>query len=284
MSGPAARSPPRVPATTPRAAGSTQLNGTLTAGGGQANFNGGVLFGNGGTINGNVMMAGTIVPAATINGMNMPLTAGALHITGNYTQTAAGIFNLGLGGLSPGTQFGFLGITGNANLDGTLNVSLINGFFPTVGNSFTFLTTGGSVSNEFSTVNGLNIGDGLQLDVIYGSNFVELTTMALTNTDLWLGGTGVWSNGAKWSIGVPTPPDNVFIYSGGTDMVTLDTGGSNNVNSLTVGGATKWIPIRAYRWQRRPDPHHCERADRRPAGHSGFRRQRQQHHGGHGNE
>ena len=37
--------------------GSTQLNGTLTAGGGSANFNGGVLFGNGGVINGNVTMA-----------------------------------------------------------------------------------------------------------------------------------------------------------------------------------------------------------------------------------
>ena len=136
----------------------------------------------------------------------------------------------------------YLNVTGNVNLNnsGTLNVSLINGFFPTVGNTFTFLTTGGTVSGEFGTVNGLNIGGGLQLDVIYGSNFVELTTMALTNTDLWLGGTGNWSNGAKWSIGVPTPPDNVFIYSGvgGNDVVTLDTAGSNTINSLTVGGPT----------------------------------------------
>ena len=198
--------------------GSTQLNGTLTAGGGSANFNGGVLFGNGGVINGNVTMGGTIVPAATINGSNMPITAGMLTINGNYTQQlGSGFFNLGLGGLGQGTQFGYLNVTGNVNLNnsGTLNVSLINGFFPTVGNTFEFITTGGTVSGEFGTVNGLNIGGGLQLDVIYGSNFVELTTMALTNTDLWLGGTGNWSNGAKWSIGVPTPPDNVFIYSGG---------------------------------------------------------------------
>ena len=218
--------------------GSTQLNGMLTAGGGTANFNGGVLFGNGGVINGNVMMGGTIVPAGSIGAMNMPITAGMLTINGNYTQAAGGIFNLGLGGLGAGTQFGLLSISGNATLDGTLNVSLINGFFPTSGDVFKFLTTGGSVSNEFANANGLNIGGGLQLDVIYGSNFVELTTMALTNTDLWLGGTGNWSNGAKWSIGVPTPPDNVFIYSGGNDLVTLDTAGSNNVNALTVGGAT----------------------------------------------
>ncbi len=218
--------------------GSTQLaGGTLTAGGGMANFNGGVLFGTGGAINGNVTMAGTIAPAATINGSNMPLSAGALKVIGNYTQTATGIFNLGLGGLSAGTQFGFLAVTGNANLDGTLNVSLINGFFPTAGNTFTFLTTGGSVSNEFATVNGLNIGDGLVLDVIYGSNFVEISTMASTNIDNWLGGTGIWSNGSKWSIGVPTPPDDVFIYSGGNDLVTLNVG-STTINSLAVGGAT----------------------------------------------
>ena len=93
------------------------------------------------------------------------------------------------------------------------------------------------MSSEFATVNGLNIGDGLQLDVIYGSNFVELTTEALTNTDLWLGGTGNWSNGAKWSIGVPTPPDNVIIYSGGNDLVTLNVGNST-ISSLAVGGPT----------------------------------------------
>src|SRR5208337_1015527 len=217
--------------------GSTQVNGTLTAGSGNANFNGGVLFGNGGIVNGNVMMAGTIAPAGTINGFNMPLTAGALTINGNYTQTSAGIFNLGLGGLSPGTQFGFLNITGNALLDGTLNVSLIGGFHPMLGNSFTFLMTGGSVTNEFANVNGLNIGGGEILEVIYGSNFVELTTAASPTTDTWNGGTGNWSNGGQWSIGVPTPPDDVIIYSGGSDTVTMDFG-STTINSLTLGGPT----------------------------------------------
>jgi hypothetical protein len=220
-----------------QSAGTTQLNGTLTAGGGSINFNGGVLFGNGGVINGNVMMAGAIVPAASINSMGMPINAGMLQINGNYTQTAAGIFNLGLGGTTAGTQFGLLNISGNANLDGTLNVSLINGFFPTNGEIFKFLTTGGTVNSQFATYDGLNIGDGLVLEAIYGSNFVELEAMPSTNTDNWLGGTGNWSNGAKWSIGVPTPPDDVFIYSGGNDLVTLNVG-SSTINSLAVGGPT----------------------------------------------
>jgi hypothetical protein len=217
--------------------GSTQLNGALVAGGGQASFNGGVLYGNGGAITGNVTMAGTIAPAATINGSNVPLTAGQLNITGNYNQTSAGIFNLGLGGLTAGSQFGFVGITGNALIDGTLNVNLMNTFFPAVGDTFTFLTTTGTVSGVFATVNGLNIGHNEQLSVMYGVNFVEITTLAVTTTDNWLGGTGNWSNGAKWSIGGPAPVDDVFIYSGGNDLVTLNVG-SSTVNSLTVGGAT----------------------------------------------
>jgi hypothetical protein len=217
--------------------GSTQLSGGLVAGGGQANFNGGVLFGNGGTVTGNVTMAGTIAPAATINGSNVPTSAGGLTISGNYTQTPAGIFNLGLGGLAPGSQFGFLSVSGNAQIDGTLNVNLLGSFFPAVGNTFTFLTTGGTVTGTFATTNGLNIGGGEILNVIYGSNFIELSTGYSSTTDLWLGGTGVWSNGSKWSIGVPQPAFDTIIYSGGNDLVTMDVG-SSTVNSLTVGGPT----------------------------------------------
>ena len=217
--------------------GSTQLNGSLVAGGHQATFNGGVLYGNGGSITGNVTMAGTIAPAATINGSNVPLTAGQLNITGNYNQTSAGIFNLGLGGLTAGTQFGFLGISGNAMIDGTLNVNLLNSFFPAVGDTFTFLTTGGTVTGTFATTNGLDIGNGEILNVIYGSDYIELSTAYTSTTDLWNGGTGVWNNGSQWSIGVPQPNFDVIIYSGGNDQVTMNVG-SSTVSSLTVGGAT----------------------------------------------
>ena len=182
-------------------------------------------------------MAGTIAPAATINGSNVPQTAGQLNINGNYTQTSGGVFNLGLGGLSAGTQFGLLNVSGNASIDGTLNVNLLNTFFPVVGDTFTFLTTGGLVNGTFSFTNGLNIGNGEILNVIYGSNFVELSTAYLSTTDLWNGGTGFWSNGPQWSIGVPQPAFDTIIYSGGNDLVTLNMG-STTVNSLTVGGPT----------------------------------------------
>ena len=180
-------------------------------------------------------MSGTIAPAGSINGSNVPLTAGQLNINGNYTQTAAGVFNLGLAGLTAGSQFGYVNVSGNALINGTLDVNLIGSFFPSAGDTFTFLTTGGSVTGTFATTNGLNIGGGLILNVIYGSNFVELSTAFSSTNDQWLGGTGVWSNASQWSIGVPQPAYDVTIYSGGNDDVTMNVG-SSTVNSLAVGG------------------------------------------------
>ena len=66
---------------------------------------------------------------------------GVLTITGNYRQAAAGVLNVELGGLSP-AQYDRLGVTGNATLDGALDVSLVSGFTPGVGNSFQVMTYG----------------------------------------------------------------------------------------------------------------------------------------------
>ena len=64
------------------------------------------------------------------------------------------------------------------SLNGTLDISLINAFFPAVGNTFTFLTSGGAVSGIFATVNGLNIGGGEMLQVVYQANDVQISTIS----------------------------------------------------------------------------------------------------------
>jgi hypothetical protein len=56
-----------------------------------------------------------------------------------------------LGGLEAGTQFDQLIIAGNAILDGTLEVSLINGFIPSVGQSFNLFDWGG-LAGTFSSL------------------------------------------------------------------------------------------------------------------------------------
>ena len=121
--------------------------------------------------------------------------------------------------------------------------------------------------------------------VVYNPNNVEIETIMLSPTnDSWLGGTDVWSNAGKWSLGtVPAANNDVFIYSGGNDLVTLNVG-STTINSLTLGGApTASPPSLPTAAPRRPLPllnGLTIGADR----HFVLHRQRQLYLGGHGNE
>lgn len=56
--------------------------------------------------------------------------------------------------------------------------------------------------------------------------------------DNWVGGTGNWSDGKYWSLGrAPESGDDVVIYSGVADYVTLGAG-TVTVKSLTLGGVS----------------------------------------------
>jgi hypothetical protein len=128
--------------------GTTYLTGaTLTAS--AVNVLGGAVVASG-DINGNVTNAGTF-------NLGNTFTPGALTIHGNYTQAASGVLNIKIGGLTAGTQFDQLNITGSASLNGTLNVGLIDGFFPNMGDNFAILTFA-SESGNFTTENGLILG------------------------------------------------------------------------------------------------------------------------------
>ncbi|HZT81154.1 MAG TPA: hypothetical protein VFA26_13060, partial [Gemmataceae bacterium] len=72
-------------------------------------------------------------------------------VAGNYTQSGTGILNMEISGPSA-SQIDQLMIAGQANLGGTLNVSLLFGFVPSTGQVYSLLTYG-SRSNTFTTVN-----------------------------------------------------------------------------------------------------------------------------------
>lgn len=61
----------------------------------------------------------------------------------NYTQTATGNLTEVIGGLAAGTQYGQIVVNGSVNLDGSLQVRHVNGFVPTVGDSFTVIDNRG---------------------------------------------------------------------------------------------------------------------------------------------
>ena len=136
-------------ATINAAGGTINVSGTFSVLGGSVTVGtlnvlaGGALTGTG-TITGNVNnSAGTVLPGAS---------PGILTINGNYVQGPSGVLGIDIGGTTAGTQYDQLIVSGNASLGGTLSASLIGGFVPPPGSTYTFIQAGG-VSGTFSTIN-----------------------------------------------------------------------------------------------------------------------------------
>ena len=144
-------------------AGSTVVDGTLTATKGAiVNIRGGTLSGTG-TINGNVLMGGTLMPGDA---------PGTLTIFGNYEQTSTGTFDELL---SPSSH-SLLDVNGNAVLDhGTgLEIALLNGFNP-INQTFDIMNYS-SLTGIFA--NGSSFwDDGFLWDVTYGPNQIDITAV-----------------------------------------------------------------------------------------------------------
>ena len=100
---------------------------------------GGKLMGTG-AINGDIKMGGTMAPGDS---------AGAFTISGAYTQTPNGIFELEINSSS----FDQLTVGGMVSLDGTLDILLEQGFDPAVGTVYKFLLLSpGALNGTFSAV------------------------------------------------------------------------------------------------------------------------------------
>jgi hypothetical protein len=104
------------------------------------------------------------------------LSPGALAVSGTYAQQApdAG-FNVEIGGTAP-AQYDRAGVTGAATLAGKLNVTLIGGFVPAPGDSFTILTYPSRTGTY--TLNLTSVGCiGWRVD--YGATALVLTAAAV---------------------------------------------------------------------------------------------------------
>jgi hypothetical protein len=175
-------------------AGATHLIGGNLASSAVVVIQGGVLDGNG-TVTGALRldMSGQINPGTS---------PGLINVVGSYTQLG-GAFNAEIGGLAAGTQYDQINVTGAVSLGGNLNVSLIGGFTPAVGNKFVIVNNDGTdaVASPFTglpegaiiTVGGVQLkisyvgGDGndVVLTVIgssTGASFFTLTPCRVADT------------------------------------------------------------------------------------------------------
>jgi hypothetical protein len=121
--------------------------------------------------------------------VNPGLILGTVFMDGNFTQNASGTLNIDIGGTTPGTQHdqlrvfnGAAGGTGNANLNGRLNVNFVNGFVPAPNQFFQIMTCQTACNGQFSQINSVNIGTDKILVPGYGTNAVSLITTAVNQS------------------------------------------------------------------------------------------------------
>jgi T5SS/PEP-CTERM-associated repeat protein len=139
--------------------------------GGVLSAAGGMQIGPLGTVHGD----GTIIANVVSNGTVAPGTSpGALHITGNYSQSSTGKLDLGI---ASSVSFDKLRITGNATLGGTLAVALESGYIPTGVRSFDVLDWTGSLTGTFSSIELPALGGSLAWDTsqLYTTGVLSVT-------------------------------------------------------------------------------------------------------------
>jgi autotransporter-associated beta strand protein len=141
--------------------------GTLSVTGSIA---GGAVVNNGGTLNGSGVVAGGV----TVNqgGHFNPGTSPGTIAVGGLTMTPGATLNFELG--NPARDRIVLTNNGNVTLDGLLNISLLDGFTPALGQTFPLIEGAiGSIAGTFDAVIA-PIFNGMTLNVVQNANSVLL--------------------------------------------------------------------------------------------------------------
>ena len=144
----------------------TTVDGTLAASSG-LNVQSGTVLGKG-------TLAAAVTSTGTITVGDSTAKPGTLTVTGSYAQNASGALNVAINGTTIGSQYSQLAVSNGVSLGGTLTLKRAKSFTPAIGDVFTILT-GGTVTGEFATVNGLSINSGEHFEIGYTPTAVTLT-------------------------------------------------------------------------------------------------------------
>lgn len=144
-----------------------------------------------GTIGGSATLDISLATFTNYGAFSPGTSPGTLIINGNYSQSNSASLNIELGGTAVGSEYDRLFVFGNSQLDGSLNISLINGFAPQIGDQFEVLFSSTGRSGQFSHVSYPNAGIGKDFDTSYTSNGLLLDVIAAgtqANLKIWLEG------------------------------------------------------------------------------------------------
>src|ERR1700722_5020713 len=133
----------------------------------------------GGTLSGTGLVDGPVTNAATVHpGASPGILNFSYYNTAYkaYSQTSNGALAIDIGGLTPGAQYSQLASSDAIALNGALNLTLINGFQPALGDTFS-VATFPSVTGTFATVTGNHLANGVVLVPVYSKTNVLLAAM-----------------------------------------------------------------------------------------------------------
>ncbi len=221
--------------------GGTFYAGSIAAGSGNANFNwtGGTLsVGTFGTptipFNLNNTGTGTLAPATASGAI------GTNTINGNYTQGSSATTAIRIAGDSAGTGNDQVSISGTASLAGNLDLSLIDGFIPAVGENF-LIETYGSHSGSYSYVAPPTLPQNVAFLLDYTTSPTQLMVRMVTPVPqnyVSTASVGSFGTASSWDTDTtPGTANNVTINNTGTTAQTVTVATSTTVQGINLSGS-----------------------------------------------
>ncbi|MBN2047523.1 MAG: DUF3737 family protein, partial [Anaerolineaceae bacterium] len=183
-----------------------------------------------------------------------------------FTQGAGETLQIEIGGLTPGPGdpvvndgYDQINVTNLATLDGTLEIVFLDGFVPSVGDTFDFMTFG-SVSGSFANATGLygfGSSSNLYFELVQQADRLQLVTRSTVDLgDFGLSGSTVADNDkigeyvnreyfgagsytvdADLAVGSFFFLTGTFALSNTVDTVTLSDSSTVNVSVYSIGGS-----------------------------------------------
>ncbi len=143
-----------------------------------------VLVAEGGTLSG----TGTILGNVLVDGgiLSPGASPGILHIDGDLTIASTGQWHMELGGITVGTDYDQLNVTGNLLIDGLVTISFIDGFVPQVGDQFTFFQVGGQFNGDEVQLAWQNAPSGFEYDGAFIDGSLTVNITAVPEPSTWL--------------------------------------------------------------------------------------------------
>jgi T5SS/PEP-CTERM-associated repeat protein len=171
---------------------------------------GGVVTG-GGSITGDVVVDGGSGAAAAL----LPgYSTGTLTINGNLTQATNSGLEIEVGGVTGGTH-DMVAVTGNAAIEGQLDVPIVNGYVPQAGDSVTILTAA-NVTGQFSALSVPDLqtaNPNVAVGINQSATGVQVQFVAPITTTQFVANNPVtdWTSSSAWNTGVE--PDSRHVIT-----------------------------------------------------------------------